>query len=245
VGAPVARAIVVVLLLAASCARPVPAAPAIPTATTIVTAGSPCAPLIVAPYLFDNSVAMVPSPTPKPAFTGSHFTGLGKVTSLPSDGASVVLRLVNPLFEEFGPTTVKITSATSFDRSERAWTLVASAGVAAGSTDVKLGADAPAVEAGQLVNLECHRANGLAALEGGPIASAAPQGAATWRLLRPLTSSWPAGTLVWYERTVHVGSLTDLHLAVGQSVIVEMVGAPGDYRAMRLTNAGVTFGFKG
>lgn len=245
-GAPVARVPVVLLvLLATSCAQPVPAVPPIPTATTIVTPGSPCAPLIVAPFLFDNYVASVPSPTPQPAFTGSHFVGLGKVTSLPSDGASVVLELVDPaLFQVFGPTTVKITSVTSFDRSERVWALVASAGVAAGSSEVPLGPSAPAIEAGQRVVMECRHSDGPFA-EGIAVGSAAPAGAVTWKLSRPLTSSWPAGTLVLYDRIVHVGSLTDLHLAIGQSVIVEVVGAVGDYRATKLTSAGVTFGYKG
>ena len=210
-----------------------------------MTVGSPRAPLIVAPELFDNNVAIVPSPTPRPAFTGAHFTGLGKVQSLPSDGATVVHELVNPaFFEAFAPTNVKITSATNFDRSERVWTLVASTGVAAGSSDVPVGPNAPAVESGQRVMLECHRPDGPSA-EGSVVERAAPAGSATWKFSRPLTFSWPAGTLVWYERTVHVESLSDLHLAVGQSVNVEMVGTPGDYRATKLTSAGVSFGYKG
>jgi hypothetical protein len=246
VGVLVARVLIVVLVVVtASCAQPAPAAAPTPTATTIVTAGSPCAPVIVAPVRFDAHVAIVPSPTPRPAFTGSHFAGLGKVTSLPSGGASVVVELVDPgLLLAFGPTTLKITSATSFDRSEFAWAVVASGGVAAGASDVPLGADAAAVEAGQHVVLECHRTGGPTA-EGVAIALAAPAGSAAWKLSRPLTASWPAGTLVRYDRTVHVGSLTDLHLAVGESVVVEMDGTAGDYRATKLTNAGVTFGYKG
>ena len=201
--------------------------------------------MIVAPVLFDRYVAIVPSPTRRPAYAGTHFTGLGKVQSLPSDGATVILELVNPAsFEAFAPTTVKITSATNFDRSERAWTLVASAGVTAGASDVPLGPNAPAIESGQRVVMECHRTDAPSE-EGSVVASAALAGSPTWTLSRPLTSSWPAGTIVWYERTVHVESLAGLHLAVGQSVSVEMVGTPGDYRATKLTNSGVTFGYKG
>jgi hypothetical protein len=244
VTATIARGLAALLwFVAESCTQTATSAPPIPSSTTIAAAGSPCAPTLVAPELFENHIPVVPSPTARPAFSGTQFTGVGKVVSVGSD--AVVLELVDLTLRAYGATTVRVDSTTSFDGSERAWALVSPAGVAAGATDVPLAPGAPAIDAGRRVVLECHRGPGVVTAEGTSVAKAAGQGSASWTLERGLLYGWPGGTMIWYDRVVHYSSLADLHVVPGRSVYVDFAGTPDKYVAKKLTYAGVSFGYRG
>jgi len=199
--------------------------------------------VLVAPGLFENYVPVVPSPSVRPAFSATDFTGLGKVLSVGSD--ALVLELADAQFRVYGPTTVKVGSSTNFDRKVREWALVAAGGVAAGATEVPLAPGAPAIDASQRVVLECHRGAGPVTGEGLTVANTAAAGSSAWTASKGLGYAWPAGTMIWYERVVHYGSLSDLHLVPGQSVYVEFAGTAGNYEAKKLTTAGVSFGYRG
>jgi hypothetical protein len=160
--------------------------------------------------------------------------------SLAPDGRSVVVELVDPAYRVFGATEVKITAQTNFDRALRMSGSVGAGGAAKGSSELPLAPGAPAVGARQPVVIECFTGSANTGL-GTSTAEAAPAGAPRWKLAAPLSQASPEGADVWYQTQVHVGRFADLHLRVGQSVVIELEGVPGDYHATKLTDAGLLY----
>jgi len=197
-----------------------------------------CHPPKLVPVRFEENAP--PSSSPRPAFTGDRFSGLGRLMALAPDGRSVVVELADYAFRVYGATAVNITAQTNFDYIEQMSAAVGAGGVASGSSDLPLAPGAPAVASGQQVVVECWTSTstgtrGAGTAEGKVTAAAASAGASTWKLTVPLTKSWPESAQVRYSEQVHVTRLADLNLVAGQTVVIELDGAPGDYRATKLT----------
>lgn len=205
-----------------------------PTATTIGLPESECQSIKIGARRFED-VAVARSETPPP-FTGSHFVGLARIAAMAKDTSTVSLDLADPVFfRVYGRTRVAITNDTDFDYREKVYAVVGQPGAPAGSSVLPLAPGAPAVDAGAYLQVECMISN-HSNEEVIRSASAAATGAASWALARPLSRSWPAGAQVSFDRTVHVPEVADLHLAVGQSLQVEITAQQDGYRAIRLTN---------
>lgn len=185
---------------------------------------------------FEDSLPDGRASATHPPFSGDHFVGVGRVLSIASDSSSVLVELVDPmLFEAYGATRVTITPQTNFDYTETIWALVAANGVARAATELPLAPGAPAIGDGERITLQCRTSSGgIGTLAN--VAKASPAGASSWTLEQPLALGFPGGTLVSYDRSVHVARFADLELAAGQSVLVELSGTPADYAAIRLTN---------
>ncbi len=205
----------------------------------------PCKPTTVVPYRFGDYTP--PSSAPRPPFIGNRFAGLGNVVSIAGDGGSLVAELVVPsIFEVFAPTLVKITPQTSFDYTMNLSASIRAGGVPGGSTELFLAPGAPAIGAGQLLFIECAKdgaKDGFMTGQPARTAEAAPAGAPSWKLTAPLARSWPEGARAWYGAEVRIARLDELKLSVGQTVVIEFEGVPGDYHATKLTSAPPSYGY--